>query len=109
MEWIVPIILTFSLFFCSDTKEIKKLKGKIKKLEKGYKGGCEMSKIISSLVGKQCKIKTDEGTLFSPSGETIFSVLDTDDEWMKLSYIHKKHGEKIKIIRIDSICKIELI
>nr|WP_172692230.1 hypothetical protein [Paeniclostridium sordellii]AUO31854.1 hypothetical protein [Paeniclostridium sordellii] len=68
-----------------------------------------MSNIITSLIGKQCKIKTDEGTLFSSSGEVHFLVLDADDEWIKLSYIDKKQGEKIKVIRINSIYSIELI
>lgn len=68
-----------------------------------------MSDIITSLIGKQCKIKTDEGMLFSSNGESHFSVLDSDNEWLKLSYIDKKHGKKIRVIRIDSISSIELI
>lgn len=109
LEWMIWICFIYLIYYSSYPGKIKKLESKVKKLERNHGGGCEMSNIISSLIGKQCKIKTDEGMLFSSSGEAHFSVLDADDEWIKLSYIDKKHGEKIRVIRIDSISNIELI
>ncbi|WP_155484705.1 hypothetical protein [Paraclostridium sordellii] len=49
-----------------------------------------MSDIITSLIGKQCKIKMDEGMLFSSNGESHFSVLDFDNEWIKFFYYRQK-------------------
>lgn len=109
LEWMILICFIYIIYYSSYPGKIKKLESKVKKFERNQRGGCEMSDIIASLIGKQCKIKTDEGTLFSSNGETNFSVLDADDEWIKLSYINKKHGEKIRVIRIDSISSIELI
>ncbi|MDU6247343.1 hypothetical protein [Paraclostridium sordellii] len=109
MEWMILICFIYIIYYSSYPGKIKRLESKVKKFERNQRGVCEMSDIIASLIGKQCKIKTDEGTLFSSNGETNFSVLDADDEWIKLSYINKKHGEKIRVIRIDSISSIELI
>lgn len=106
MIWVCFIYI---IYYSSYLGKIKKLESKVKKLERNQRGGCEMSNIITSLIGKQCKIKMDEGMLFSSNGETNFSVLDVDDEWIKLSYLDKKQGKKIKVIRIDSISNIELI
>ncbi|CEN26436.1 Uncharacterised protein [[Clostridium] sordellii] len=109
LEWMILICFIYIIYYSSYPGKIKRLESKVKKFERNQRGVCEMSDIIASLIGKQCKIKTDEGTLFSSNGETNFSVLDADDEWIKLSYINKKHGEKIRVIRIDSISSIELI
>ncbi|WP_138203844.1 hypothetical protein [Haloimpatiens lingqiaonensis] len=68
-----------------------------------------MSNIITSLIGKECKIKTEEAILFSGNVEVNCSVLDADDEWIKISYIDKKGCAKIRILRIDSISNIEII
>ncbi len=68
-----------------------------------------MSNIITSLVGKNCRIRIDEAVLFNGNVEIDCSVLDADDEWIKFSYIDKKGCTKIKILRIDSISNFEII
>lgn len=68
-----------------------------------------MSKIISELVGKNCKIKTEEGLLFAGNTEVKGTVLDVDDEWIKFTYSEQKNVIRTKILRIDSIDNVELI
>ncbi|MGX4599501.1 hypothetical protein [Faecalimicrobium sp. JNUCC 81] len=109
MEWMILICFICIMFYSSYPGKIKKLENKVKKLERNQKGDCEMSNIINSLIGKKCKIKTEDGLLFGGNGEVNFLILEADDEWIKLSYIDKKHGTKIRVIRIDSISNIELI
>lgn len=68
-----------------------------------------MSKIINEVVGKTCKIKTEDALGLVGSPDIICTVLDADDEWIKFTYTDKKNVSKTKISRIDSIDNIELI
>ena len=87
---------------------VKKLEKKIKKLERNEKGDLPMSKIISSLVGEKCKIITQTNILgFSP--EDVVDILEVDDEWVKVSFTHKKGDKKIRIIRVEDINRIEVV
>lgn len=82
------------MHYSSYPGKIRKLEHKIKKLERIQKGNC--------------KIRTNEVFFMDINGESKFSILEADDEWIKLSYLDKKHVTKIKVIRIDSISNIEL-
>ena len=68
-----------------------------------------MSKIISELIGRNCKIETDDALVFAGNTEVKCTILDADDEWIKFTYSDKKNVVKTKILRIDSIDNIELI
>lgn len=77
------------------------LERKVKKLERNVNGGSKMSGIIKDLIGMECTI----------DGDGFFSarctVLDADDEWVKL-IVHEKKKDLTKIIRIDNIDSITL-
>ena len=75
------------------------LERKVKKLERNVNGGSKMSGIIKDLIGMEC---TGDG-FFS----TRCTILDVDDEWVKL-IVHEKKKELTKIIRIDNIDSITL-
>ena len=77
------------------------LERKFKKLERNVNGGSKMSGIIKDLIGMECTIDGDG--FFS----TICTVLDADDEWVKL-IVHEKKKDLTKIIRIDNIDSITL-
>ena len=77
------------------------LERKVKKLERNVNGGSKMSGIIKDLIGKECTIDGDG--FFS----TRCTVLDADDEWVKL-IVHEKKKDLTKIIRIDNIDSITL-
>jgi hypothetical protein len=81
-------------------EKIDILARKVKILESKIKGGSGMSKLITSLVGLDCKIKMDYENVSC-------RVLDVDDEWVKL-LIYGKKEDKTVIIRTDAIEKIEL-
>ena len=74
---------------------------KVKKLERNVNGGSKMSGIIKDLIGMECTIDGDG--FFS----TRCTVLDADDEWVKL-IVHEKKKDLTKIIRIDNIDSITL-
>lgn len=64
-----------------------------------------MSKLISDTIGKKCKITKEDGS----QDAWIYTVLDADDEWVKVRYSNKKEEVKTEIIRIDLIKKVDLI
>ncbi|MFV0497520.1 MAG: hypothetical protein ACK5L0_05010 [Candidatus Fimivivens sp.] len=64
-----------------------------------------MSKVINALVGKACKITKMDATQIS--GNTI--ILDVDTDWIKIENVNKKGAKSIEIMRIEDICKINLI
>lgn len=77
------------------------LERKVKKLERNVNGGSRMSGIIKDLIGMECTIDGDG--FFN----TRCTVLDADDEWVKL-IVHEKKKDLTKIIRIDNIDSITL-
>lgn len=77
------------------------LERKVKKLERNVNGESKMSGIIKDLIGMECTIDGDG--FFS----TRCTILDVDDEWVKL-IVHEKKKELTKIIRIDNIDSITL-
>ena len=109
MEWIGWISLIIILCYSSYPNKVKKLEKKVKILEKNNKGDNNMSKIISSLVGEKCRIKSNEAFSFNGSLDVVANILDVDDEWIKISFVDKKGNSKVNVLRIESVDNIELI
>ena len=109
MEYLGLLAFIFVLLGIPNGGKIKKLERKIQKLERNLRGDNTMSKLITSLVGKKCILKNEEDLLFSSKTELQCTVLDCDDEWVKISYTDAKTGPKTEIIRIESIKHITLI
>ena len=74
---------------------------KVKKLERNANGGNKMSGIIKDLIGMECTIDGDG--FFS----TRCTILDVDDEWVKL-IVHEKKKDSTMIVRLDNIDSITL-
>lgn len=77
------------------------LERKVKKLERNVNGGSKMSGIIKELIGRECTIDGDG--FFS----TRCTILDVDDEWVKL-IVHEKKKDSTMIVRLDNIDSITL-
>lgn len=77
------------------------LERKVKKLERNVNGGSKMSGIIKDLIGMECTIDSDGYY------NTRCTVLDADDEWVKL-IIHEKKSDSTMIVRLDNIDSITL-
>lgn len=77
------------------------LERKVKKLERNVNGGSKMSGIIKDLIGTECTIDGDGYY------NTRCTVLDADDEWVKL-IIHEKKSDSTMIVRLDNIDSITL-
>ena len=89
--------------------KIKRLEAGVKRLERKQKGESNMSKLINELVGKECKIKSDDALSLVGSQEMQCVVLDTDDEWMKVQYTDKKKNRVTKLIRIENVDGVEIL
>lgn len=77
------------------------LERKVKKLERNVNGESKMSGIIKELIGRECTIDGDG--FFS----TRCTILDVDDEWVKL-IVHEKKSDSTMIVRLDNIDSITL-
>ena len=94
-------------FMWPDHEKVKKLERKIKVLEKKQKGEESMSKVISDLVNTDCKLSVYmEGALSTKVW--YCTVLDADEEWVKIRYVDKNDKEIVKIIRIENIVEVNL-
>lgn len=112
MEWLGVIAFIMIMCYSSYPDKVKKLEANMKKIEKREKrelGGNGMSKLISELINKECKIKIDEAMFWIGNNEVTCLVLDVDDEWVKIRYTDKKGKQIVKIVRIESIDEVELL
>lgn len=108
MEWIGVIAFVLVIYYASYPKKVRRLESIVKRLEKKQRGENSMSKLIQELVGKECKIKSEEALQLVGNNELKCSVLDADDEWIKIQYINKKNHEIVKLLRIENIDEIEV-
>lgn len=93
----------------SVSNKVKKLEKKVKKLEKQKKGESAMSKMIEELVGKKCRISSEEGFNFTEETQIECYVMDYDKEWLKISFRDEKQNEMIEMIREEKIDEIEIL
>ena len=113
MIWLIMQVIAFILLVvivssCSNIKKrLDNLDKKVRKMNLDQKRGTTMSKLITNSIGKECYI-TDVDAF---ENGNVYTILDADDEWVKLSHrdIYKRNIIKTEIMRIDSIEKIEFI
>ncbi len=127
MEWIGLVCLGLILCYSGYPGRVKTLESKVKKLEKknaalsrtnfdaknrSAEGALKMSQIINDLKGKKCNMVLRDSIDSLFDNELACTVLDTDEEWIKINCVKedKKKGESsetIRLIRIDDIESIE--
>ncbi len=90
MVWFGIAALLLLLYYSSYLRKIKHLEMKVKQLEKKQRGATYMSKLINSLVGKQCIIRSDSFLGFAGKTEVSCKIVDADDEWLRICYTEKK-------------------
>ena len=106
MQWWVWLCFIIMIAYSGYPGRVRKLENQVKKLKRQLKGEESMSKILNSLINQECMIKTEE---LWGSNDGVYTILEADDEWVKISYTTKKGELKLKIIRIESIDTIQLI
>lgn len=108
MEYFGVFAFILILAYSSYPGKVKHLEATVKKLERKLKGENVMSKLINELVGKECKIKSDDALALVGSQELKCLVMDCDDEWMKVQYTDKKNNAITKLLRIENVDEVEL-
>jgi hypothetical protein len=109
LDWVSWLALIIILCFASYPGKVRKLESKVRNIERKQKGENTMSKIIHELVDKTCKITTNGDSILDIESGSICTVLDVDDEWIKITYTDKKNNTKTQVLRIDCIDNIEII
>ncbi|WP_130885187.1 hypothetical protein [Streptococcus pneumoniae] len=101
MMWVLGFILFLIFFYSNNSKKIKKLENKIKRLERKEKGNAEMSRLLQEMIGKEPIIT---GVYIGPDN---WEVVDVDEEWVKLRRVDNTGKEKFKLQRIEDIQTVE--
>ncbi|HHK6951924.1 TPA: hypothetical protein ACQXM4_000833 [Streptococcus pneumoniae] len=99
--WVLVFILFMIFFYSNNSKKIKKLENKIKRLERKEKGNAEMSRLLQEMIGKEPIIT---GVYIGPDN---WEVVDVDEEWVKLRRVDNTGKEKFKLQRIEDIQTVE--
>lgn len=107
MNWI--ILLGLVVIYWSFDGKIEKLNKLLKKQNRQNQEGKGMSKVIQGLVSKKCLINTDEALTLVGKAEIEGTILETDEEWIKLEYLDKNNEKKISAFRIDSVNYLSVI
>lgn len=100
--WLALILAAASV------SKINKIESKIKRLERLSKGDKTMSEILTGLKNKKCKLVSDEFLKMKLNREYECTIIDVDDEWLKIALIDKKGINKNYILRIENIERVEL-
>ena len=111
ISWVCLMILLLQINYPSKVKALEKRFKAFEKRDKNEKSVVEMSKLISELKGKKCTIQFDASIDNIFDNELECTIVDVDDEWIKITYTvkNKKAEETVsKIVRIDNIDSIEL-
>ena len=94
--------LAFVLWIESFSK-LKRMRRRIKTLEKNRKGEKKMSRFLKEMIGKKPMITSEL------IGTNDWLVVDVDEDWVKLSKTDKKGQKKTKLMRIEDIRSVELL
>ncbi len=65
--------------------------------------------ILKQLVGKNCIIEREDGPINGVPHQTIVTILDLDDDWVKIQYVPKKGEPIIKLVDLDTIGSFKVI
>ena len=109
LEFFGLIAFIFMAMYAAYPSKIKKMEREIKNIKRNLKGENSMSKILTDLINKKCRVISEDGLVIGLTDKVECTILDVDDEWIKVSFIDKKVGEKSHILRIDSIKRVDLI
>ena len=98
--WIlfIPFLV---IFYTSSEKKIKRLKKRIRRLEKQVKGNQDMSRILEELKGQTATVLVS-GVGFE------YEIMDIDEDWVKLTRVNHKQQRETKLVRIEDIQGIQL-
>ena len=98
--WIlfIPFLV---IFYTSSEKKIKRLKKRIRRLEKQVKGNQDMSRILEELKGQTVTVTVN-------GFGTEYEVMDIDEDWVKLTCVNNKQQRETKLVRIEDIQGIQL-
>ena len=111
MEYLGVIALLLFLCYSSYPGRLRNLERKVRKLKSKLEGGTAMSKLFSELTGKTCLLELDDdlSSTSAPDTDCPVTILDTDEEWVKIRFTDKKGTVKTQMLRLENILHVELL
>lgn len=101
MEYFGVVAFIFWLFYAD---KHKKLQRRLNKLERRSKGENQVSQLIQKMINQVAKIN------FNSSFEAAYTwtILEADEDWVKLERTDKKGKVFTKIVCLDDIKSIDI-
>lgn len=109
MEFFGIMAFILVLSYSDYPSKTKSLARELKRLKRGIKGENAMSVLLSGLVGKDCEIQMVEDAISFTNTNLDCTILDVDDEWVKIRLRDKTNRLIEKLIRVENIESIELL
>lgn len=101
MEYFGVVAFIFWLFYAD---KHKKLQRRLNKLERRNKGENQVSQLIQKMINQVAKINFDS----SFEAAYTWTILEADEDWVKLERTDKKGKVFTKIVRLDDIKSIDI-
>lgn len=101
MEYFGVVAFIFWLFYAD---KHKKLQRRLNKLERRSKGENQVSQLIQKMINQVAKINFDS----SFEAAYTWTILESDEDWVKLERADKKGKVFTKIVRLDDIKSIDI-
>ena len=105
MEFFGVIAFVLVLSYSGYASRVRRLESAVKKLKHNQKGEGEMSKLINSLVGQECKLTLADDF----SSALTCRVEEADEDWLRVLCTDKKGRSTAKLIRIENVKGVEFL
>ncbi len=105
MEYFGLIAFVLVMAYSGYGARVRRLESAVKKLKRIQKGESEMSKLINSLVGQECKLTLADDFSSAVTGR----VEDVDDDWLRVRCTDKKGRVTVRLISVGNIKGVELL
>lgn len=109
MEFFGFMAFMLLLFYSDYPNKTKKLSREVTRLKRRVKGENEMSILLGEIIGKDCEITMEDDAMSFGASAFTCTVLDVDDEWVKILLRNRKEELIEKLIRVENIESIELV
>lgn len=109
MEFLGVMAFILVLSYSDYPSKTKRLARELKRLKRRIKGENEMSRLLNDLLGEDCEITMEEDAMSFGSATLTCTVLEVDDEWLKIRLRNRKDELIEKLIRVENIESIELV
>lgn len=94
MEWLGLVALMLLLLHAAYPGRVRRLEAQVRRLQRAQQGEADMARLIQELVGRACELSVEDAYQLTGRPTLACTVLDADDEWVKVRYADRKGGRR---------------